>query len=126
MTTVQTEAVLDALGRLGHATNQSLHAALSESMPALSVQSLHRITARLLERGEIGLGPSDGRQVVLDATPTAHDHFVCSECGSIVDIEIPESTISSIQQTLGRHLLRDGIVVYGRCALCGESDPLQQ
>lgn len=116
--TMQTGAVLAALRERGHATNLELHAALAEVMPQLSLQSIHRITARLLERGEIGAGPSDGRTVVLDARPETHDHFVCTSCGRIVDLELPSEVISTIQGQLGKNLLRDGIVIRGRCEEC--------
>lgn len=119
VTTIQTETVRRTLERLGHATNADLHAALADVLPELALTSLHRITARMLDRGEIGLAPSDGRQVVLDARADPHDHFVCTSCGGILDIHVPESAIDSIQQQLGRHLVRDGIVVRGRCASCG-------
>ncbi len=129
-TTIQTDTVLTALRRLGHATNLELHAAITDHLPQLGLTSLHRITARMVERGEIGAAPSDGRQVVLDARPEAHDHFVCTVCGGILDIALPDSTISLIQEQLGRHLVRDGIVVRGRCDRCGplgagNSVPLQ-
>jgi Fur family peroxide stress response transcriptional regulator len=118
-TTIQTDTVLTALRRLGHATNLELYAAITEQLPQLGLTSLHRITARMVERGEIGLAPSDGRQVVLDARPEAHDHFVCTVCGGILDIVLPDSTVELIQGQLGRHLVRDGIVVRGRCERCG-------
>lgn len=121
--TVQTQSVRDALALLGHATNAELHAVLADVLPDLSLPSLHRITARLVERGEIGLGPSDGRQVVLDQRADTHDHFVCTSCGGILDITLPESAIVDIQRQLGRHLVRDGIVVRGRCASCGPLGP---
>ena len=129
-TTIQTDTVLTALRRLGHATNLELHEAIADQLPQLGLTSLHRITARMVERGEIGLAPSDGRQVVLDARAEAHDHFVCTVCGTILDIALPDSTIATIQEQMGRHLVRDGIVVRGRCERCGplgaeSSAPLQ-
>jgi Fur family peroxide stress response transcriptional regulator len=117
--TIQTDTVLTALRRLGHATNLELHEAIADQLPQLGLTSLHRITARMVERGEIRLAPSDGRQVVLDARPEAHDHFVCTVCGGILDITLPDSTIAMIQEQLGRNLVRDGIVVRGRCERCG-------
>lgn len=117
-TTLQTEAVLAALRERGHATNLELHAALATTLPQLSLQSLHRITARLLERGEVGVGPSDGRNIVLDARFTPHDHFVCTSCGGIIDLELPDSVIAVVQEQLGKNLVRDGIVMRGRCESC--------
>ncbi|MBX3098994.1 MAG: transcriptional repressor [Salinibacterium sp.] len=122
VTTVQGEAVLRQLSSLGHATNLELHAALAESMPTLSLPSVHRITARMVERGQVGLGPSDGRTVVLDARAETHDHFVCAACGGIVDLELSPAVISAIQEQLGQHLVRDGITIRGRCETCRRSE----
>ena len=122
MSTIQTRAVQAALERLRHATNLELHEALADELPELSLTSLHRITARLLERGVIGELPSSGRHTVLDARPEPHDHFVCVSCGGIVDIELPAETLSAIQHQLGAHLAETGLIVRGRCAACREGD----
>lgn len=121
MTTMQTRAVRDALAALGHATNVQLHEALAPTMPDLSLQSLHRITARLLERGEIGSVPNDARGVILDTRNDVHDHFVCTKCGGVVDIELPAATTTAIQEQLGTHLADSGLVVRGTCAVCRTS-----
>lgn len=118
MTTTQTRTVLDALRRVGHATNATLHLEVAEALPELSLTSLHRITARLLERGEIGSLAADARTVVLDARPETHHHFVCNRCGGIVDIEVPSIALASIQEQLGTHLVDGGLVVRGTCAVC--------
>ncbi|MFD0996952.1 Fe2+ or Zn2+ uptake regulation protein [Pseudoclavibacter chungangensis] len=118
MPTLQTRTVLATLARLGHASNLELHDALVDQLPDLSLQSVHRITARLLERGQIGSVPSDGRGAILDTRPEPHDHFVCTKCGGIVDITIPPSALDAIQAQLGTHLASDGLVVRGTCAVC--------
>ena len=116
--TIQSDATLTALRELGHATNLQIHELMTASMPRLTVQSVHRITARLLEQGEIGLAPSDGRNVVLDARNDIHDHFVCTSCGGIIDLELPDDVIAGIQDQLGRNLVRDGITIRGLCENC--------
>ncbi len=116
--TMQSDATLAALVRLGHATNLELHHEVQASMPRLTVQSVHRITTRLLGRGQIGLASSDGSVQVLDARADVHDHFVCMSCGGIIDINLPESVIDDIQDQLGRNLVRDGITIRGRCENC--------
>ena len=122
MSTIQTRAVLAALGRLRHASNLELHAALASELPDLSLTSLHRITARLVEQGEIGTLPSDGRTILLDARPDPHDHFVCTSCGGIVDLELPAETLEAVQAQLGAHLADSGFVIRGRCAQCRPGD----
>lgn len=129
--TLQTEAVLAVLRAQGHASNLEIHAALGEEMPQLSLHSVHRITARLLERGLIGAGPSGGRNIVLDANPAPHDHFVCTSCGGIVNLALPDHVIALIQGQLGKNLVRDGITINGRCENCiaaidSDPDPLDR
>lgn len=117
MATVQTRAVIEALGRLGHATNAELLAAVGEPL-GLSLPSLHRITARLAERGVIGLVVVGGREMVFDARPEVHHHFSCTQCGGLLDVELPPAALEAIQHQLGAHLADDGLVVRGRCAQC--------
>lgn len=129
--TLQTEAVLTVLRAQGHASNLEIHAALAEEMPQLSLHSVHRITARLLERGMIGAGPTNGRNIVLDANATPHDHFVCTACGGIVDLDLPDDVIALIQGQLGKNLVRDGIIINGCCENCSialdsGADPLDR
>lgn len=116
--TVQTRAVLAALTRLGHATNLQLHADLADRLPGFSLPSLHRVTARLLERGAIGSLPTLGASAVLDIRPEPHDHFVCNVCAGIVDLTIPDAAVEAIQEQLGTHLADRGLVVRGTCAVC--------
>lgn len=118
MATIQTRTVLEALARLQHASNLELHAELATELPELSLTSLHRITSRLLDRGEIGSVPTEGRQAILDSRPEPHDHFVCTTCGGIVDVDLPPSTVEAIQEQLGTHLAEGGLVIRGRCSRC--------
>ncbi len=117
-TTIQSDAVLTSLRTLRHATNLELHRSLATSMPRLSLTSVHRITSRLIERGEVGMGPSDGRTVVVDARTDVHDHFVCTTCGGVIDLNLPDGVISVIQDQLGQNLVRDGITIRGHCETC--------
>ena len=116
--TIQGDATRAALQKLGHATTLQLHHELVKVMPRLSVQSVHRIAARLVERGQVRLGPSDGHSLILDARSDVHDHFVCTSCGGIIDLDLPDTVIAEIQGQLGRNLVRDGITIQGRCESC--------
>lgn len=126
MATIQTTAVLEALAARGHATNMELHLALSETLPELSLQSLHRITARLHEQGIIGLVPSSSGKAILDIRPETHDHFTCRKCGGVVDIVIPSEALEEIQNQLGTNLIDSGLVVRGTCAVCRTQQQLNE
>lgn len=119
--TIQVDVVREALTRLGHATNHQLHQEAVRSLPRLSIASVHRITARLVDNGQARYAPSDGRTVVLDANPDPHDHFRCTSCGGMFDIALGPAVVDQIQTQLGRNIVRDGITVHGCCEVCAEA-----
>ena len=115
---------MQALAGLGHATNAQLFALVGEEL-GLSLTSVHRITARLAERGEIGMVSTGSSEMIYDIRAEPHDHFSCTQCGGLLDVEIPQTAIDAIQHQLGTHLVNDGMVVRGRCAQCVLADPDQ-
>lgn len=95
-------AVYEAILKIGHATNNDILAELSAEYPNLSATTVHRITARLLERGKIKLVPSGpDLERRFDATLEPHDHFKCDICGKIKDIELGKRMRRKIQRKLG-------------------------
>lgn len=118
--TIQSKAVIEALNTLGHATNLELHGQVVKQLPDLSATTVHRITTRLIEDKQIGLAPSNGKAVVLDARPEPHEHFVCKSCGDMRDIALPDSVFDSIQEQLGKNIVSNGLVICGVCAACSE------
>lgn len=80
-------AVLSALRELKHATNLDLLEEIRKSYPAVSATTIHRVTARLKDRGVIGCAPksADGSERY-DINPIPHHHFVCTSCSRICDV----------------------------------------
>lgn len=115
--TPQTRLVQKKLQVLKHATNQQLHAAALSEMPHLSLTSVHRITKRLIENGHASsFINADGSQVI-DARTDSHDHFNCLVCGGVMDIELEESTKSSIQNQIDSNIVGT-LTITGTCGLC--------
>lgn len=106
--------------RLGHATNHELLENLRKTYPELSATTVHRITTRLHERGELQLAPS-GRDGALryDNNQTVHDHFICSACGLIRDASLGDSVRPAIEQAIGSDCSLSGsLTVSGVCKNC--------
>jgi len=118
MVTIQTEAVKQAMVLLGHATNQDVQSHIRQFHPNISPTTVHGITTRLVQAGELGYAPSNGKTVVLDANPKPHNHFVCKGCGGLKDIELQKSVFDSIQEQLGKNIVENGLVIYGICVDC--------
>jgi len=81
--------------------------------------TVHRITARLQERGVIALGPSmkDG-SMRYDANTIPHDHFVCNDCDGTRDIDVANELIPRISESLGGCRVTGRLVIYGSCEKC--------
>ena len=123
--TKYTRAVRLAIASLGHATNAQLASHLRQDFPELSDTTVHRVTTRLCENGELGVAPPapDGAQQ-FDANLSSHDHFVCGHCGRLRDITVPDTCRAMIQAELGGCKVNGPLVISGNCHAClsGEYD----
>ena len=117
-TTIQTSLVKDALVARGHATNHQLWAAVEPQIPGLTLTCVHRITQRLRHLGVIGCTPNIDGEAMLDANTKPHSHFMCRDCGRLSDIQIDDSTLSSIQAQLQAGALEDSLFLAGKCGGC--------
>ena len=108
-------AVRSLMHQMGHATNFELLESLRSEYPDLSATTVHRVTARLHERGELQLAPT-GRENVLryDANPLPHDHFMCSLCGLLRDANLGPIIRPQIEQAIG-----DGCSIAGNLTVSG-------
>lgn len=107
------------LGRGGHWTNAQLLDELRAPYPHLSATTIHRITARLAERGEIRQAPQthDGA-VRYEARLKEHDHFMCAQCDAIHDIQVSGAVIESLQQTIAGCNPSGPMIIQGLCGNC--------
>jgi Fur family transcriptional regulator, peroxide stress response regulator len=108
-------AVKDYMLVCGHATNADILSALRQTYPDLSATTVHRITARLTERGELLLAPpSIDNSMRFDANVQPHDHFSCLGCGMLRDADIQEKIRPIVEASIG-----DGCSISGRLMICG-------
>jgi Fe2+ or Zn2+ uptake regulation protein len=113
------EAVRQAVVALDHPTNHALLRYLRAEFPRLTATTVHRVTARLAERREIGIGPSDKSGAIrYDANPMAHDHFVCTQCDKICDANIKDKVALAIKAEIADCRIPGNVVVSGVCNSC--------
>lgn len=81
------QSVLDTLQSVTHATNLELLQEAQKLYPEVSATTIHRVSARLKERGLIGCAPKEmNGSECYDTNPKPHHHFMCVKCGSICDV----------------------------------------
>ena len=112
-------AIEKLLPVLGHATNNELLRALRQQFPALSATTVHRATARLAERGVIGLAPAalDGA-MRYDTNTTPHDHFMCSSCGMLRNADIKAKVVPILEESIGDCKVSGQLTIMGMCKKC--------
>lgn len=104
---------------MGHVTNAELLNHLQRDYPELSATTVHRATARLASRGEIGLAPSTHRGAVrYDAQIKPHDHFSCNACDRLCDTDIKDKIQPIIKEAVVDCAVSGNIVLTGLCNSC--------
>lgn len=107
------------LEKLGHATNAELLASLRESFPELSATTVHRATARLASRGKIATAPPDNDgSMRYEFNTTPHDHFQCSTCGQIKDVDIKDKIIPILESCIKDCNISGQLIINGTCKKC--------
>ena len=124
--TAQRQLVLDAVDRLGHATPEQIHVAVTKTAAGVNITTIYR-TLELLE----GLGLvththlSHGAPTYHMAGEHAHVHLVCRDCGQIT--EVPPDTLGPLADRLAaeRGFLVDigHVALFGRCGACAVAAP---
>lgn len=112
-------AVLDQVRQAGHVSNAEILRELRREHPALSATTVHRITSRLLSRGELAVAPATlGHAARFDANADGHDHFQCVHCDRLRDITVPRELFAAIQRQLGGCRIGGYLTVQGECNKC--------
>lgn len=114
-TTRYVSSVRHYMQQCGHATNFELLEMARADYPNLSATTIHRITSRLLHKGELQLAPSGKANVLrFDANVEPHDHFMCEGCGMLRDANLGEALRPEIEKAVG-----DGCTISGSLTVSG-------
>lgn len=116
------DAIEAALAKLGHTTNSELLRILRISYPDISATTVHRATARLADRGTIGIAPSssDG-SMRYDTNVAPHDHFMCSQCSEIRDTDVIDQVKPILEQSIAECSIEGRLTISGICKKCREN-----
>lgn len=117
------DAIRSTVAHFGHATNAQILAKLQEQYPDLSATTVHRATARLASRGEIGVAPADTQGAMrYDSLAEPHDHFMCSSCGNLRNVDVVEEVASVVEEKLDGCEISGRITISGVCKMCHKKE----
>ena len=118
----QRDAILAYLqSRTDHPTADTVYMNVKNIFPNISLGTVYRNLTLLNDLGIIQkLNMGGAIPDRFDATASAHYHFVCTECGSVIDLNI--DTFDSVNEVAGANF--DGYIAghvtyfYGKCRDC--------
>lgn len=117
----QREAIKNFLAeRYDHPTAESVYLGIKEEFPNISLGTVYRNLALLSEIGEIqklstGIGPDR-----FDGRPEPHYHFICKDCGSVLDLKVSGLEHINIlaNQDFDGNIEEHIAYFFGKCASC--------
>ena len=116
------EAILQKIrGSHIHPTAEWVYQELKNEYPDLSLGTVYRNLTRFKEDGTIrSLGVINGQEH-FDGELNAHDHFLCVECGQILDLVRPaflEESIEHLEKTSNLMVRSYYLLLRGTCPAC--------
>ena len=118
---VQRDSILNFLSaRHDHPTAETIYLGVRQELPNISLATVYRNLTLLddiglIQRIRTGNGPDR-----FDGHPEPHNHFICRECGRVIDLEM--DSIERINDIAGRSF--GGTIeghrtwFYGKCPDC--------
>lgn len=124
----QRESILNFLeNRKDHPTADTVYANLRKEFPNISLGTVYRNLSLLADIGQIqkivtGEGPDR-----FDYTVNPHYHFICTECGNVLDIDvaIPENFLADAGSNFSGSITGHRTYFYGLCEDCSHKNELQ-
>ena len=110
------------LTRKDHPTADVVYMNVRQQLPNISLGTVYRNLTLLADMGEIlRLRVGDGVDH-FDADTSEHGHFICNDCGSVLDLEVDMKDAHTLMEKASHQF--DGLITsqityfYGKCANC--------
>lgn len=104
-----------------HPTADWIYAQLKPTIPELSLGTVYRNLAMFRQQGDIvSVGVVNGLER-FDGNTKPHVHFLCMDCGAVLDIpslEVPESLCAKAAQSTGGDVVSCSLSFTGHCHDC--------
>ena len=103
-----------------HLTADTIYADLKKDNPELSLGTVYRNLTKLTEIGAIKKVSLPNQVDKFDKNLEPHAHFICDECGSITDINIPgmDEFLDKVSDEDGISIRKYDLTLNGTCKKC--------
>lgn len=106
-----------------HPTAEMIYNKIREEYPNISLGTVYRNLTLLVELGEIVKVPSLDGCDHFDGDTSRHYHFICTECGSIMDLDADvigdlKELHERANRNFGGTVEGSSVYFYGKCECC--------
>ncbi len=119
--TPQRRAVIDALeGNRSHPDVDAVAARVTKQIPGVSLSTVYKTLHELADLDIVQRLDLPG-SMRFDPDTTDHAHAVCDSCGTVFDVALDESVLSSVAERAAQSGVRVGRVqvsLFGTCEAC--------
>ena len=112
------ELITDIIkNRKDHPTADMIYASAREIEPNISLGTVYRNLKLLADENVIITLETEDKRLHYDGDTSRHSHFICSDCGQIIDLFKPSKTPDELAE-LGLMVESEKCVYYGKCFDC--------
>ena len=103
-----------------HPTAETIYQHMKTEHPNISLGTVYRNLALLVQLGEIQKISSPDGADRFDANTSPHYHFICTECGAVLDLELsPLDHINLLAEHKFQGTIEGHVTLfYGKCPDC--------
>lgn len=114
----QREAILENLrSRMDHPTADAVYADIKKTYPRISLGTVYRNLALLVDMGLIRKIDCGQGIVRYDGHMESHDHFVCRNCGKMIDLMPSKNVVPAKNPAIGS-IESYSLIFRGYCKEC--------
>ena len=127
--TPQRIAIIRALLTLSHPTVQQIYVEVRGSFPTTGLGTVYKTVTLLNELGEafeLNLGGASSHYDGIEPYP--HPHFICPQCGEIVNVEVPglADLLERTGSTMDGWMITPRVDIWATCPHCQSAAGLRK
>ena len=104
-----------------HPSVEQIYEQIQADFPTTGIATVYKTVALLKEMDEgLELGFADGSRRYDGNRPYSHPHLICTECGEIRDLDVPDldEIVTRVSRELGCDIQSHRVDLYGICRKC--------
>ena len=105
--------------RCDHPTADMIYNSARDIEPKISLGTVYRNLKLLADEGVIITLETEDKKIHYDGDLSRHSHFICSDCGKIIDLFKPASAPIELEE-IGVRVMSEKCIYYGQCPACNK------